>query len=308
MSVGKPLISPYEVSEIVLIKAITNLHPGVGRTGEIVDLPVQKDNLGFPIIYSSSLKGALKSTFWQYPDVGKDTLKVLFGPEPEDSEKFISAVAVLDAFTIAFPVRSLEGVYAFVTSPILLKRFSEFSKMVGNTYKYVEELSNLSIGDSMCEISEKARNLFTIKTLGNKLIINEEIEVECKIDHSNEIEKLEKLFGIEQGRLIILNDDNALGALERSLVRVTRIAVDREKKIVRGGALWMEEYVPWGTLYATVFLYSKAKNSQSTLQEATDVEKKLHKLLEKTENYLVIGGNETIGKGIVKLEFKGKEE
>ncbi|MEM4310902.1 MAG: type III-B CRISPR module RAMP protein Cmr4 [Nitrososphaerales archaeon] len=307
MSVKEQIISPYKVSELVLIRAITNLHPGVGRTGEIVDLPVQKDNLGFPIIYSSSLKGALKSTLWQFPEVDRNVVKELFGPEPEDGEKFMSAIAILDAFTVAFPVRSLEGVYAFTTSPLLLKRFSEYLKIIGDTYNYVEKLSNLSIGDGICQTSKKAIDLLRIEALNNRFVINEEIDVKYITDQSNNIEELEKLFDIEQGRLILLSDDDALRALERSLVRVTRIAVNREKKTVKGGALWTEEYIPCNTVFATVFLYSKAKKSENVLQKEDGVKNKLHELLNKTRNYLIIGGNETIGRGIVKLEFKEKK-
>lgn len=305
MSAKELIVSPYELADIVFIRAVVNLHPGSGRSGEIVDLPVQKDNLGFPIIYSSSLKGALKSALWQQPSVSKDIVKALFGPEPEDDEKFTSAIAVLDAFIITFPVRSLEGVYAFATSPMLLRRLNEYLKIVGKaeTYGYIEKLSNISIDEGTCEISEKAKNLLRIEALNNRLIINEEIDVKYKTDHSNDIEELEKLFGMEQGRLILLNDDDALRALERSLVRVTRIAVDRERKTVKGGALWTEEYVPWGTLYVTAFLYSKARRSE-ILQDANDVKKKLRELLSKMGDYLIIGGNETVGRGIVKLEFK----
>ncbi|MEM1986525.1 MAG: type III-B CRISPR module RAMP protein Cmr4 [candidate division WOR-3 bacterium] len=305
MSIERRIIGLYEISEIVLIKAITNLHPGVRRTGEIVDLPVQKDHLGFPIIYASSLKGALKSALWQFSD-DRDIVKALFGSEPDDVEKFTSAVAVLDAFTLAFPVRSLEGVYAFATSPVLLKRFNEYLGITGETCEYVEKLSNISIGEGVCETSENAKNLLSIKTLDDKLIINEEISVKCETNCFTEVEELEKLFGIEQGRLILLNDDDALKAIEKSLVRVTRIKIDREKKTAREGALWTEEYIPWGTVFATAFLYSKAKKSEK-LQKANDVKQKLHELLSKMGNYLIIGGNETIGRGIVKLEFKEKE-
>lgn len=308
MITGKTIISPYEASEIVLIRAVTNLHPGVGRAGEVIDLPVQKDNFGFPIIYSSSLKGALKSAFWQHSDIDKYVIKALFGPEPED-EKFVSAVAILDALLVAFPVRSLEGVYAFATSPLLLKRFSEYLKITGTSYDYIERLSNLSIGNDMCEISKKAEDLLKIK-IGTQdfLIINEEITVRYRTEYSSEIEKLENFFGVEQGRLILINDNDAQRALERSLVRVTRIAVDRESKTVKEGALWTEEYVPWNTLYATVFLYSKTRKNENILQKVNDIERRLHELLERTGNYLIIGGNETIGRGIVKLEFRRKEE
>ncbi|RLI32648.1 type III-B CRISPR module RAMP protein Cmr4, partial [Candidatus Bathyarchaeota archaeon] len=48
----------YKIGDLVLVRAVTMLHPGIGRSGAVVDLPVQKDNLGFPMIFSSSLKGA----------------------------------------------------------------------------------------------------------------------------------------------------------------------------------------------------------------------------------------------------------
>lgn len=297
------IVSPYELAELVILKAVTNLHPGVGRAGETVDLPVQKDNLGFPIIYSSSLKGALKSAMWNTPDLAK----AFFGPEPEEGEKFTSAIAITDCIVVVFPVRSLEGVYAFVTSPLLLKRLNEFLRMiekVGKEYECVEKLSRLSISEGKCIISEKAENNFKIEVLKNRILINEEIDVEYEVDRSGNIEKLEELLCIERGRLILLNDDDASRALRRSLIRVTRIAVDREKKTVKRGALWTEEYIPWGTVFATVFLYSKAKKSDSNLQEACKVKEKFHELFKRTRNYLIIGGDETVGKGIVKLEFK----
>lgn len=309
MSVKTPVIGPYKFSEAVLIKAVTNLHPGVGRAGEIVDLPVQKDNLGFPIIYSSSLKGALKSTLWQLPEVGRDEVKALLGPEPdEEGEKFTSATAILDAFTIAFPVRSLEGVYAFATSPLLLKRLNEYLRMGEYNFNYVKELSNLSISKGSCLASQKAATLLGVTALNNRFIINEEIDVEQRTDQSNNIKQLEELLGIEEGRLILLNDDDAQRAIERSLVRVTRIAVDRERKTVKEGALWTEEYVPWSTLFATLFLYSWVTKPGSKLQNANDVKEKIHELLSKTGNYFIIGGNETIGRGIVKLEFISREK
>ncbi|MDJ0270642.1 MAG: type III-B CRISPR module RAMP protein Cmr4 [Aigarchaeota archaeon] len=192
MSTQHPVISPYEASEIVLLKSLTNLHPGVGRAGGIVDLPVQKDNLGFPIIYSSSLKGVLKSALWQFD---RNAAITLFGPDLEDEEKFTSAVAILDAFTLVFPVRSLEGVYAYVTSPLLLNRFNELLNMIGIEYNYMQNLSKLSINYGECKASQKAESLLKIAAI-NKIVINEEIDLECKVDRSNDIEQLENLLGI----------------------------------------------------------------------------------------------------------------
>ena len=316
------VVSPYEIADIMLIRAVTNLHPGVGRTGEIVDLPVQKDNLGFPIIYSSSIKGALKSAFWHFD---KDYAKAFFGPEPEEREEFTSAIAILDAFTIVFPVRSLEGVYAFATSPLLLHRLNEYIRMAGREEecKYVSKLLELNISGRKCYTSTEAAKLLklNVKGLENKLIINEEIEAEIDYQKDNEIRGLEQFLNIEKGRLVLLNNNEALRAIERSLVRVTRIAIERKRKTVKEGMLWTEEYIPRNTVFATLTLYSKAKFSEKFLDkirseggdekfkrleklqgDAEAVRKEFHELLGKSHFLLIIGGNETIGRGIVELK------
>ncbi|MCX8185483.1 MAG: RAMP superfamily CRISPR-associated protein, partial [Sulfolobales archaeon] len=65
---------------ILYVRALTPLHVGVGRGYSAqVDLPVQRDEFGFPVIWSSSLKGALKA--WVEGSVRK-----CFGPEPEELE------------------------------------------------------------------------------------------------------------------------------------------------------------------------------------------------------------------------------
>jgi CRISPR-associated protein Cmr4 len=49
-------------ARLVFIEALTPLHPGAGRSVEgLADLPVQRDEFGFPTIWASSLKGAIKS-------------------------------------------------------------------------------------------------------------------------------------------------------------------------------------------------------------------------------------------------------
>jgi len=53
-------VGNYNTADLVFVRAITNLHPGTGRGGEVVDLPVQRDQFKFPMIYGSSLKGAIK--------------------------------------------------------------------------------------------------------------------------------------------------------------------------------------------------------------------------------------------------------
>jgi CRISPR-associated protein Cmr4 len=115
-------------------------------------------------------------------------------------------------------------------------------------------------------------------------------------------------------RIIVLNDNTAMEALERSLVKVTRIRLDRGTKVVERGGLWSEEYIPHGSVFFTAFLYSqklwqaksKQVTSSSTAQSSSssDPQTKFRGFLtNKLRNYLIIGGKESVGRGIVKLNI-----
>lgn len=313
----------YELADFALIKTVTALHPGVGRGGEVVDLPVQRDGLGFPMIYGSSLKGAMKST------IGGALASFLFGPEVEEVEKFSSPVAVLDAYLLAFPVRSLIGVYGYATAPLLLKRCRGYAELVGSLSKAgpagskfqslkraVEALSGVSVGRG--EVYVVRSDLFLVPQL-SKVVVNEELWLNPKSDSGvgSSLTELARVLGLEEERLMLLSDEEVGRAVEKSLVRVTRVRLSRETKTVEEGGLWTEEYIPRETLLYTVLLYSKPRVPRSSKELmngmkqvfgkeepcAGEVREKLLKKLRERENYLVIGGHETIGRGIVKLEL-----
>jgi len=114
------------------IHALTPLHPGSGTALGVVDLPVQRErhtqrHTQWPTIPGSSLKGVLRDAYRRggngQGDGGKASVEVVFGPDVGEAEKHAGAVSITDARLFAFPVRSLQGVFAWVTSPGVLQRF-----------------------------------------------------------------------------------------------------------------------------------------------------------------------------------------
>jgi len=296
------------------------LHPGVGRGGEIVDLPVQKDNLGFPIIFSSSLKGPLKSLVWIKKD--KDVAEVMFGPDPDSEKSYTAAIVVTDGFLVSFPVRSLVGVYGFMTSPILLKRLREgiriiratsgdkgqrFTKLLESVESVVNIIDRMKL--SRDEVLMSDPKMLLVEDL-NKIVINEEIFLKHREDKniSKAIKDLEEALRIEAGRLLIVNDDTALDAIKRSLFKVARIRLKRETKTVATGGLWTEEYIPQWTIFYALLLYSEPKRENAEINNEKDVRGKLIEVIRESKNYLIIGGNETVGRGIVRLDIIEGEE
>jgi CRISPR-associated protein Cmr4 len=296
----------YKEGDLVLIEPVTMIHPGIGRGGGIVDLPVQRDSLDFPIIFSSSIKGSLKSLVWNMNE--RDAI-YLFGSEPDDVEKKQGRTLISDGFLTIFPVRSLVGVYGFITSPFLLRRLMESTKLVistGNTSAKLRYLK-LTIDTLLKEIEPNLPSdvcymshpkLLEVKPLGRKVIINEEIVLMPKA--SAEVSKLEEILQIEAGRLMIVDDSAALDAVNRGTLKVTRVRLERGVKKVKRGGLWTEEYIPQKTMFHATILYA---GSSSSVAQST--KERFHEFLKKSGYYAIIGGNETIGKGIVKIIIVG---
>src|SRR5262249_8552836 len=106
----------------------TALHPGSGTALGVVDLPIQRErHTLWPTIPGSSLKGILRDTC-RRNDNGID-LFTAFGPETAEADKYAGALSLTDARILAFPVRSLRGVFAWVTCKVVLDRLNRDLKL-----------------------------------------------------------------------------------------------------------------------------------------------------------------------------------
>ncbi|MFN7106133.1 MAG: type III-B CRISPR module RAMP protein Cmr4 [Pyrobaculum sp.] len=350
--VGSPPV--YTTASLLVVEAVTNLHVGVGRSGATVDLPIQRDEHGFPTIYASSLKGALKTaTLWAYLKTGKDLDKarrvanILFGPDPEPEEAFESSVAILDAVLAAIPARSLKGVYAYVTSPYLVGRVLDYMRLTSSQPlpDLTQKLSKLG-GDGCVCIGNCDE--VKVKEVEGKVVLMEEFWLNCEggVTFSEEEKKLLTLGGRLEKPLLVLGDDVAREVVNRALIKMARVRISRSTKTVEKGGLWSEEYVPARTRFVTAALFKRPPVSKllvvgikgegqdkgerqelddamylkalkelgfiADVKEVADLAKvaegiaqgvknKFLELLQKLNYYIIVGGHETIGKGIVRI-------
>lgn len=302
------IIGHYETADLVFIRTITNLHPGVGKTGEIVDLPVQRDQFDFPMVYASSLKGAIKSYLWQ---INESLANILLGKD--ESPDFASPISITDAFLLAFPARSLKGVYCYLTSPLLLKRFKEYLSLINPNLEIIKvidgiisKLNEITVKNRNIGLCDSSKNLVILDN--NKAVINETLILTLMED--NDVSKLKNEFNLDK-ELVVAPDDICKDQVVKSLIRLTRVKLKRELKTVDAGP-WTEEYIPSKTLLFTVAFYSKMTNKLKKELELLLKEKELSNLdnlgtifRDKLhDKYLIIGGNETIGSGIINITFK----
>jgi len=133
-----------------VVYAVTSLHVGMGRSSGVVDLPIQRDPQGFPIIFSSTFKGALKqycgTVYNAINDNGRiDCSKAnvcccLFGGEGETD--VTSIISISDLYPIAIPVPSLDRGYVYLTSKYLINAILDLFSAV-NYEEGVKLLSSL---------------------------------------------------------------------------------------------------------------------------------------------------------------------
>ncbi|WP_051654188.1 type III-B CRISPR module RAMP protein Cmr4 [Persephonella sp. KM09-Lau-8] len=324
------------------IRAITPVHAGSGNDLGIVDLPIQREgHTGFPKIESSTLKGSIRDAF-ELKANGNESeeikIHLIFGydgtnasqnvkkffEQDLDFTQFSSAIAFADARILLFPVKSLKGVFAYVTCPQVLKRLKEDLKMALLTDKI--EINGKEFKAESYKVEDEGKALVPnenkLIVQGNQVVLEEYLfEVEKKQEVSELAQILSRLTGVEEDslkeRLIVLPDDDFADFVKLSTEVITRIKINNETGTVDQGALFTEEYLPAETVMYSIAFFSplfipeeKREELKKKIGNEFDFSEKTPKtFFGNISKILQIGGNETIGKGFIEVNlFNSKEE
>lgn len=288
----------YSHGMLLLLRALTPLHVGIGRYEALhVDLPVQRDEFGFPTIWSSSLKGAVKAVL-------PSDVKRHLGSEPGEVSTTPSHVAILDAKLLFIPVRVLRGVWMYATSPTLLSYLNNYLEPLKTmlNVKNVEKINSSAV-ESDVGGGLAVTNRGDVVAEG-KAVVNE-VDIPCTVRKNlveelrlhNVVKETDILNLVNQRGLIVLPETNnqALNIINKSLLIQYRVRLKRETKTVEEGP-WSEEYIPMETVFVSLIL---CRDDVKSGAKAAEVCAKLKDLLHGRSIY--VGGKETIGRGLAKL-------
>jgi len=290
---------------MLFLYAESPLHAGAGRALGTVDLPIQRERVtAYPLIQSSGVKGRLRAEMKSTGKLGDD-LVTLFGPETENASDHAGALSFGDARLLLFPVRSLAGVFAWVTSVDVLARFRRELSLVGATPDWA--VPDAQPGEA--EIWVNGQTLFA----GGRVVLeefsftpvqNESVkQVGGWLAENALLQTAEYAYWrktLPQNLCILHRDafrDFVLYATEVQ----THIKLDPDKKTVESGALWTAESLPVDSLLYAPVLAVKSRRKEKELSEAA-VMKKLTDNLPARINF---GGDETTGQGFVALKVLG---
>ena len=321
----------FRTSKPLFLIVETPLHAGSGDSLGIVDLPIQRErHTSFPKIEASSLKGALREVFEEkalqplkadksnlgdikpaikkvnqlfgFDDgaltgFSKDDLTKLFDGKTE----FAGALGFTDARLLLFPVKSMKGVFAWVTCPQVLDQFAKDLSLAGET---VELLKFDEPDENQCFLLNSSSNL----KVGNDHVLLEEYAFRATTKNMKVgTEQLENWLAnrlCTEGSMwtdkmkkdiIVLRNDDFKDFVNLTTEVITRIKINNETGTVQTGALFTEEYLPSESiLYAIVLAspeFSKGGLTETAVMKFFD---------NNLPSAVQIGGNATLGKGIVK--------
>ncbi|MGP8321778.1 MAG: type III-B CRISPR module RAMP protein Cmr4 [Methanosarcinaceae archaeon] len=310
----------------------TPLHAGSGSDLGIVDLPIQREkHTGFPKIEASGIKGCLRESFENKLERENTELNLAFGPESAN-ESHAGALGFSDARLLLFPVKSVKGVFAWITCPQILVRFKRELELCGA----IKENNGFDIPEK--ETAPKKCGLFVKK---DKIVL-EEYTFSVTKDGENGEDSATTMFAkwlkdnvannmeqfwkdkIEKD-VLVLSDEDFKDFVTMSTEVIARTKIDDYTGTVAKGALWYEEYLPVDSiLYSIVFsgpVFEKKEEKKGEFRvddseinndikrTEAETEKVMNFFTENLDPILQIGGNATIGKGFVRTVFlNGKKE
>lgn len=300
----------FEKSAMLYLTVETPLHAGIGTGLGVVDLPIQRERTtGFPMVQGSGIKGKVRAEFAYKAgqgnyDAGNRDPKVstVFGPDTGKAEKHAGALAFGDARLLLFPVRSLLGVFAWTTSYEVLARFARDLQTAGFAFDWTllnppdEQTAFVTPGSELVANDKIVLEEFAFaaqakpegKTLADWLAAN---VLPTGGEYDPWREWLPK-------RLAILPSDAFRDFTQFSTEVISRIKLNPEKKVVERGALWTEEHLPTDTiLYAP--LYASRARAEKAPPEVAEADKILAYVKGAMPTRLQLGGDETVGRGLV---------
>lgn len=276
--------------QIYFIHALSPLHAGTGQGTGVIDLPIAREKAtNIPIFPGSSLKGALRGLYDSKSKEEVEEAKKIFGEGGDFGCQ--GSVLFSDAHLLLLPVRSVKGVFAWVTCPYVLNRFCrDFMKDAGS-WSVKDNSKCIVLKDSALQVS------------GSKVCL-EEIDLNAE-EISTLYPSLDLIRNVFSGdrrnafdrHFCIVSDDVFSFLLTTSMEIVARIKIKDDSKTTEKGSLWYEEALPVESILYGIAVLSPVP--KAGLREE-DLKKKLNICSEKT---IQLGGKTTVGRGLCKITF-----
>jgi len=298
-----------EATSLVTFYGISPIHAGAGASTSVVDLPIQRErHTNWPHIQASAVKGAMRQHFRRYAEtVVKDDKKAnefinyIFGYDGDNDkdreshkdkdDKVITnagIISVSDAKLLAFPMRSNIAPFVHITSQAVLQRLQEDLKFCGESINLPQ--FNITADKAIWLLKPSNTN-------NNTKIILEDYVVEVTQEQILP-EEISSYFNSNIKALLLVSEEVFDYCTSYCTEIQTQIKIDSKTGTAQDGALRYQELLPSDSL-----LYSVVYYSASAFDTSFQADTVKNTVEENIKNYMQLGGDETLGRGICKISW-----
>ena len=282
------------IKKLLYLFTRTPLHVGAGASVGAIDQPIIRErHTGFPVIPATSLKGTFADQ-WNITLLeqnGKRNLRVttkknadnkeeldqvseaawLFGSD-NANHSFSGSILFTEARLLAFPVRSAKGSFAWITSPLILRRAQRDGVPL--------DLPDLS---DMSDMSD-TQALFTANgplAIGDTVVLEEYTFTRSGDLPANLGDSLAKLLPDDPvwqevaSRLVILSDGMMSFFAQNACEVAQHVRIDDETGTAAAHALFNQENVPSETLFYSVLHATDERKANKSKNECRSADEAL---------------------------------
>jgi CRISPR-associated protein Cmr4 len=286
----------------------SSLRVGSGEDRREVDLPIQREAAtGYPFLPGSTLKGVLRARARSL-EVPAERLGLL-GSGPEADDRQPSSVVVSDALPLLFPVRSLTGLFAWVTSLDVWARFRRDLAAYGVTV--AEPPGLVALAPETAGVAPESplvgsKQALVLEELSFPVQVADEVGAlgAWLAEHTFPDVPAFDFWRQRAARAVVLLPEGAYRYFVTHATQVVpRIRIDPKTATAAPGSLWTEEYLPPETLVYALVGANLPETPPPGVKKARDVTDWVRGL---APGHLQMGGGQTLGHGIVHVRWTGK--
>ncbi len=309
------------IARMLYLHAITPVHTGTGRSVDVIDLPIaREETTGWPYLPGPTIKGVFREATIPTDKAQLELWERAFGPGVDRASEFAGDLVFPDARIVCLPVRSLWGTFAWVTCPLALQRLKRDCDHLELPFPKIsltlDEANKVAVASAsaLCQAPRAGPTQREAPGPISRLVVLEDLDlsvveqsvvaggegpVETLAEHLGDaVFPTDKAWAAQlRQRLAVVHDDTFSFLCETATEVTARVRIDPRTRTVAQNALWYEEAVPAEAIFAAPVLCQRAE---------PETAEKMYALLS-TPKVIQVGGNASVGKGLVRVCLTGKK-
>lgn len=297
----------------ILLYCESGLHAGAGAQLSHIDMPIQRSHTtDFPKIDGGTFKGAMREAYEKKAGIVKDihtSIHHYFGYDADaakyqglnfkvEEKDYQGCILFQDVHLLFFPVKSQKGTFAWITCPEVYAHFYQNMVRCAKSDGLPKSLNahTLSPSESLMYSGNIGLEEYIFKNFKEDTKLKAVSQWISNLLFNNTENTYKYLADKLETSIVVLDNQIFKHFVTRHTEVITRNKIDNQTGTVSNTGLFNEEYLPENSILYTLVGFEDQFAVNGKKKDA--VQEFFSTYL---PDYMQLGANETIGKGILKL-------